>query len=50
MILFGEKLKLSCIAAVPQAHFCPRMIHHMLEQPDSNTPIVNNTTDRKAAK
>ena len=28
--LFGERLKLSRIAAVPQAHFCPRLILNLL--------------------
>ena len=49
MRLFGEKLKLSCIAAVPQAHRCPRLILNLSAQPDSNTLSVNETTDREAA-
>ena len=49
MRLFGEKLKLSRIAAVPQAHRRPRLILNLLAQPDSNTLSVNETTDREAA-
>ena len=47
--LFGEKLKLSCIAAVPQARRRPRLIINLSEQPDSDTPSVNETIDREAA-
>ena len=47
--LFGEKLKLSLIAAMPRAHHRPRLILNLLEQPDSDTPSVNDTTDREAA-
>ena len=49
MQLFGERLKLSCITAVPQAHRRPRLILNLLAQPDSNTLSVNETTDREAA-
>ena len=49
MRLFGEKLKLSRIAAVPQAHRRLRLILNLLPQPDSNTLSVNETTDREAA-
>ena len=49
MRLFGEKLKLSRIAAVPQSHRCPRLILDLSAQPDSNTLSVNETTDREAA-
>ena len=49
IILFGEKLKLSCIATVTQAHRCPRLILNLSDQLDANTPGVNNSTDRKVA-
>ena len=49
MRLFGENLKLSRIAAVPQAHLCPRLIINLLAQPDSNTLSVNETTNRETA-
>ena len=49
MRLFGEKLKLSRIAAVPQVHRRPRLILNLSAQPDSNTLSVNETTDREAA-
>ena len=48
MRLFGEKLKLSRIAAVPQAHHRPRLILNLSAQPDSNTLSVNETTNREA--
>ena len=47
--MFGEKLKLSCIAEVPQAHCRPRLILNLLVHPDSNTPRVNKTTHSEAA-
>ena len=47
--LFGEKLKLSHISVVPQAHYRPRLILNLLAQLDSDTPIVNKTTGREAA-
>ena len=47
--LFREKLKLSCITAVPQAHFRLPPILIFLAQPDSDTPSVNKTTDRETA-
>ena len=47
--LFGEKLKLSRILAVPQEHRRPRLILNLLAQPDSDTPSFNETTDREAA-
>ena len=47
--LFGERLKLSHIAAVTQAHLRPRLILNLLVQPDSDTPSVNDTTAREAA-
>ena len=49
MRLFGDKLKLSRIAAVPQAHRRPRLILNLSAQPDLNTLSVNETTDREAA-
>ena len=47
--LFGEKLKISRIAAVPQANLRPRLILNLPEQPDSDMPRINKTTDREAA-
>ena len=47
--LFGERLDISRIAAVPQAHLRPRLIFNILAHPDSGTPSVNDTTDREAA-
>ena len=48
--LFGERLKLSRIAAVPHAHCRPRLILNLLAQPDSDTISVNKTTDREAPR
>ena len=48
MRLFGEKLKLSRIAAVPQAYRHSRLILNLSAQPNSNTLSVNETTDREA--
>ena len=45
--IFGERLKLSRIAAVPQAHHRPRLILNLSAQPDSDTPSVNETTYRE---
>ena len=47
--MFGERLKISCIAAVPQAHRRLHLILNLLAQMDSDTPSVNETTDREAA-
>ena len=47
--LFGDDMKLSCIAAVHQAHLHPRLILNLLEKPDVCTPSVNDTTNREAA-
>ena len=47
--LFGERLKLSRIAAVPQANFRLRLILNLSAQPDSDMPSVNDTTNREAA-
>ena len=33
-----------------QAHLCPRLILNWSEQLDSDTPSVNETTDREAAQ
>ena len=49
MRLFGERLELSRIAAVPQAHRRPRLILNLSAQPESNTLSVNETTNREAA-
>ena len=46
--LFGERLKLSRIAAAPQAHRRLRLILNLSAQPDSDTPSVNETTNREA--
>ena len=46
--LFGEWLKLTLIAAVPQEHSHPRLILNLLAQQDSDTPSFNKTTDREA--
>ena len=45
--VFGERLKMSRIAAVPQAHLRLRLILNLSAQPDSDTPSVNDTTDRE---
>ena len=47
--MFGEKIKLSRIVAVTQAHIRPRPILDLLEKPDKGTPSVNNTADREVA-
>ena len=47
--LSGEKLKLSHIAAVPQAHRRPHLILNLFAPPDKETPSVNDTTDREIA-
>ena len=47
--LFGEKLKLSCITDMPQAHRSLRLILNLLSHPDYDTPNVNETTNREAA-
>ena len=49
IILFGEKLKLSFITVVPQAHRRPRLILNLSPQPDSETPSVNKTNNKEAA-
>ena len=50
IILFGEKLKLSCIVMVSQAHRCARLILNLSYQPDANTLSVNKSTDRESAQ
>ena len=47
--LFGDKLKLFCIAAVPQEHHRPCLILNLSEKSDEGTPSVNNTMDREVA-
>ena len=47
--LFGEKMKISRIATVPQAHRHPRLILNLSEKPDVVMPSVNYTTSREAA-
>ena len=47
--LFGERLKLSCIAGVPQAHRRPRLVFNLSAQTDSEIPSTNETTDKEAA-
>ena len=49
MQLFGERLKFSRIAAVPQAHRRLRLILNLSTQPGSKTLSVNETTNREAA-
>ena len=47
--MLGEKLKLSCIAEVPQAHLRPHLILNLPEKPDEGTTSVNDTTEREVA-
>ena len=47
--LFGKKLKLSHIAAVPQAQLRQRLILNLEALSDKETPSVNDTTDREIA-
>ena len=47
--LFGEILKLSRIASVPQAHRRPRLIINLSAQLESDTLSVNETTNRESA-
>ena len=46
--MFGEKMKLSCIAEVPQSHRCLRLILKLSEKLDVGKPIVNNSINREA--
>ena len=34
---------------MPHAHCCPRLILNLSAQPDSDTPSVNETTNRESA-
>ena len=47
--LFGEKLKLSRIAAVPRSHCRRRLILNLLAKQDVGTPSLNNNTDMETA-
>ena len=47
--IFGEGLKLSCIAVVPQSHQQPHLNLNLLEISDEGRPSVDNTTDREIA-
>ena len=47
--LFGGKLNLSCITAVPQNLCRLRFIMNLSEKPDKGTPNVNDTTYREVA-
>ena len=47
--IFGEKIKLSHITEVPQAHLRPWLILNMSENPDKVTPSVDFITDREVA-
>ena len=46
---FGEKLKLSCIAAVLQDQYRQRIILNLSAMPDNETPSDNVNTDREIA-
>ena len=47
MGVFGEKLKIPRITAVPQAHCRPRLIQNLSAQPNKKTPSVSKTMDRE---
>ena len=47
--LFGEKLNIFCIAAVPQANTRPRLILNLSAQLDANRASTSKSTDREAA-
>ena len=47
MRVFREKLEISRIAAVPQDQRRPRLILDLSDQPDKETPSVNDTRDRE---
>ena len=49
VLLFGENLKLSRIAAVPQAQRRPNLTLDFLAQPNKDNPSFNGTTDREIA-
>ena len=48
--MFGENIKLSRIAAGPQAQRRPHLILYLSEKPDEGKPSVSNTTDREVAQ
>ena len=45
----GEKLKISSILAVPQAHCQPRLILNLPEKPDEGTSSVNKINRSEVA-
>ena len=45
--MFGEKLKLSHIAEVPQSQRRPRLILNLSAPPNKENPSVNGTRDRE---
>ena len=47
--LFGDNLKLSWIAAIPQEHQRTWLILNFSAQPDEGTSSVNETTVRESA-
>ena len=47
--IFGEKIKISRISALPQAHIQPHLILNLLSKPDEGTLSDNDTTDREVA-
>ena len=48
--MFGVKLKLFYIEAVPKANHQPRLILNLSEKPYEGTPSVIDTTDREVAQ
>ena len=47
--IFGERLNISRIMELPQAHIQPRLILNLLSQTDKHMPSVNNTMNREIA-
>ena len=47
--IFGERLKISLIASVPQAHIRLRLILNLSEKTYEGTPSVNDTTEMEIA-
>ena len=47
--VFGDNLKLSHIAVVPQEHRMMRLILTLLGKPNEVTPSLKDTTDREVA-
>ena len=47
--VFGDKMNLSYIAAVPQEHGQTCLIVNLAEKPNEGTPSINNTTDSDVA-